>query len=79
VKLKYDGVWYDFVVKNVVENSSNYLYTYSLEDALVQELSKNGFNITLDDKLMNNMGDAKELGEKVLAETGWGVDSEVFV
>jgi hypothetical protein len=79
VKLKYDGVWYDFVVKNVVENSSNYLYTYSLEDALVQELSKNGFNITLDDKLMNNMGDAKELGEKVLAETGWNVDSEVFV
>lgn len=79
VKLKYDGVWYDFVVKNVVENSSNYLYTYSLEDALVQELSKNGFNTTLDDKLMNNMGDAKELGEKVLAETDWNVGSEVFV
>ena len=79
VKLWYDGTWYDFVVKNVVENSSNYLYTYSLEDALVQELSKNGFNVTLDDKLMNNMGDAKELGEKVLAETDWNVDSEVFV
>jgi hypothetical protein len=34
VKLKYekdeDGndIWYDFIIKDVVENSSNYLYTY---------------------------------------------------
>jgi hypothetical protein len=42
------------------------LYSYQLEDALVQELSKNGFGITLDTQLMNNMGDAGELGAKVL-------------
>ena len=35
VKLKYDGEWYDFIIKNVTENSTNYLYTYQLEDALV--------------------------------------------
>jgi hypothetical protein len=28
VKLYYDNVWYDFLVKNIVEDSSNYLYTY---------------------------------------------------
>jgi hypothetical protein len=35
VKLEYDGKWYDFIIKDINENSSNYLYTYSLEDALV--------------------------------------------
>jgi hypothetical protein len=28
---------------------------------------------------MNNMGTAKELGEFVLDETGWDVESEAFV
>lgn len=85
VKLEYDGKWYDFIVKDIVENSSNYLYTYQLEDMLVQELSKNGFNVVLDEKIRDekgksNMGTIKELAEKVLlAETDWKVDSEVFV
>jgi uncharacterized protein with von Willebrand factor type A (vWA) domain len=42
-------------------------------------LSKNGFGITLDTKLMNNMGTAEELAEYVLSETDWDVDSEAFV
>lgn len=79
VKLKYDGKWYDFVVKNIQENSSNYLYTYQLEDALAQELSKNGFNVELNDELMNNSGTAKELADKVLEETDWDVESEPFI
>ena len=79
VKLQYKGKWYDFIVKNINENSSNYLYTYQLEDALVQELSKNGFGITLDAKLMNNMGTARELANYVLSETDWDVGSEALV
>ena len=79
VKLQYKGKWYDFIVKNISENSSNYLYTYQLEDALVQELSKNGFGITLDAKLMNNMGTARELATYVLSETDWSVSSEELV
>ena len=91
VKLKYgtyidkNGIkkdrWYDFIIKNISENSSTHLYTYQLEDALVQELSRNGYNITLDAQLMNNTGDATELANYVLQETDWRVadDSEVFV
>ena len=79
VKLKYGNKWFDFIIKDIGENSSTHLYTYSLEDALVQELSKNGFGITLDAELMNNMGTAGYLGEKVLEETGWEVESEAFV
>lgn len=81
VKLFYEDKWHDFIVKNVIENSSNYLYTYQLEDALVQELSKNGFNITLDEKLKNNIGTANDLAQGILAETDWTIsdDSEAFV
>jgi hypothetical protein len=89
VKLKYGkhindsgeevDTWYDFIIKDISENSSNYLYTYQLEDALVQELSKNGFGKTLDAKLNNNIGTAKELAKFVLDETDWDVESEVFV
>ena len=86
VKLKYDGEWYDFIIKNVVENSTNYLYTYQLEDALVQELSKNGFGVVLDEKIIDangnsNIGTANQLASKVLDNTNWSVDenSEAFV
>ena len=76
VKLQYDGKWYDFIIKNIQENSSTYQYTYKLENALVQELSKNGFSAEFDDS-----GTARELAERVLAETDWKVSesSEAFV
>lgn len=74
VKLNYDGTWYDFVIKNISEPSSNYLYTYQLEDANVQELSKNGFNFIFDAELENNLGTSQELAEKLLEDTDWTVD-----
>ena len=85
VKLKYgktptgEDRWYDFIIKDINENSTDYLYTYSLEDANVQELSKNGFGITLDAKLMNNIGDSGELATYVMSETDWTVDADVAV
>lgn len=85
VKLKYekdkDGndIWYDFIIKDVAESSSNYLCTYQLEDALVQELSKNGFGVTLDEQLRNNMGSVEYLATETLKEIDWEVESEVFV
>jgi hypothetical protein len=73
--------WHDFIIKNVSENSSTHLCTYQLEDALVQELSKNGFGMTLDAELRNNMGTANELARFVLGDTDWRVsnESEAFV
>lgn len=76
--------WYDFIIKNINETSTNYLYTYQLEDALVQELSKNGFNVILDEKIIDkdgvsNVGTVEELATKVLQETDWEVESEVVV
>ena len=81
IKLYYKNEWYDFIIKNVSEESEKYLCSYQLEDALVQELSKNGFGIVLDAQLQNNSGTAKELATRVLAETDWEIDkeSETFV
>jgi hypothetical protein len=62
VKLYYEDKWYDFIIKDINENSADYLYSYSLEDAQVQELSKNGFGVTMDAALKNNMGNAAYLG-----------------
>ena len=43
------------------------------------ELSKNGFDVELDSKLFNNLGTAKDLGNKVLKDTDWTVESEKVV
>lgn len=75
VKLNYNNEWYDFIVKNIQEDSSNYIYTFQLEDALVNELSKNGFGVVLDDTLQNNSGTAQELASSILKDTDWTVDT----
>ena len=92
IKLHYEDKWYDFYIKNVVENSSTYLYSYDLADASVQELSKNGYGVTFDAKLMepSNLGTVKELARRTigiddaaaddaLGDGGWKIESEVFV
>jgi hypothetical protein len=35
IKLEYDGEWFDFVIKNISENSADGSCFYELEDALV--------------------------------------------
>jgi hypothetical protein len=63
-------------VKNIAEDSAKKTFTYSLVDYNVNELSKNGYHVTLNKTLMNNLGTAKELGERVLQDTDWDVESE---
>lgn len=79
IKLYYEDKWYDFYIKNIVEASSNYLYTYQLEEQLVQELSKNGYNVVFDEGENNNLGSVRTLAEKTLKDTDWQVESEIFV
>ena len=79
IKLEYDGEWFDFIIKNISEDSSKYIYTYQCEDALVNELSKNGFGVTLDSESVNNSGTLQEIAETVLEDTDWEVESDVIV
>ena len=52
VKLQYDGEWYDFIVKNIVENHTTQLsYQYTCKYLPMIELAKIGYDIqfSLDD------------------------------
>lgn len=73
IKLKYDEEWYDFVIKDIEENSEENSFTYTLTDSFINELSKNGFSIELDTELENNQGTIKELAEAILDGTDWKV------
>lgn len=71
-----DTKWYDFVIKDVQENSENNTFTYTCKDLYINELSKSGFSIQLDAELENNTGTVTELAEKILEGSDWSV-SEV--
>ena len=79
LKLKYDGKWYDMIVKSAAKDGANKTVSYTATSQYVQELSKNGFSVELDDKLGNSLGTAGELANRVLDGTGWTVDSETII
>lgn len=73
VKLKYDDKWYDFIIKDIEEDSIEKSFTYTLIDSYINELSKNGFSIELDTDSENNLGTIDELATTILEGTDWKV------
>lgn len=73
IKLFYRNKWYDLVIKNCVEDSSNYTYTYTAKSLYTTELGKNGFKVELDNELENNQGTVTELGKTILKGTDWEI------
>lgn len=73
IKLNWKNKWYDFVIKNRVEDSSGKSVTFTCEDLFVNELSKTGFNLEFDTELENNQGTVFELAETTLADTDWNL------
>ena len=63
--------WYDLIIKNIQENSETKVFTYTCKDQFVNELSKSGFDIELDNELENNMGIIDELANTVLEGSDW--------
>ena len=76
VKLNLDGVWYDFIIKQIQENSETKAFTYTCKDQFVNELSKTGFDLVLDNELENNMGTVEQLAETILEGSDWKVDKD---
>lgn len=74
VKLKYDGEWYDFVIKTIDENSKNNIFSYTAKNLFINELSKTGFSIELDTELENNQGTVVDIAKTILEESDWQVD-----
>lgn len=77
VKLKYDGEWYEFYVKNITENKQfkSIMYQYTCEDAFIDELSRNGYGITFDTELYNNVEEIGTFTEIILDDSIWEYDA----
>lgn len=73
VKVYWYGEWYDFIVKNIVEDTSSMSITYTCKDLFIYDLSKNGYSIEFEDDLMNNQGDIFELANQVVQNTDWQI------
>ena len=76
VKLKYDGKWYDFIIKECEEDSESDLFNYTCTDLFVNELAKNGYHVELSQELANNQGTITELGKRVVEDIDWVIDEE---
>lgn len=68
--------WFDFIIKNIQENSDTKKFTYTCKDQFINELSKSGFELVLDNELENNMGTINYLAENILKDSDWRVDTE---
>ena len=73
VKVFWKNKWYDFVIKNIQENSDQRSAIYTCKDLFINELSKNGFNLEFDNELKNNQGSVEVLAGKVLKGSDWSV------
>ena len=73
IKLHFRDKWYDMVIKNCVEDSTAYSFTYTCSDIYINELSKNGFKVELDTELENNQGTVTKVAETILEGTDWHV------
>lgn len=76
IKLKYEGKWYDFIIKEINLDSFAKKVDYIARDAFVSELSKIGFSKTFNTELDNNIGTIIELSDKVLDNTGWSINKD---
>jgi hypothetical protein len=73
-----DERWYDFVIKNIDEDKSTFLNTYTAKELFVNELGKNGWAVTLDTELENNFGTIKELAAAILEGSDWTVSPDSY-
>lgn len=73
VKLYYMDEWYEFYIKNVQDTKQfkSYMKTYTCSDAFIDELSRNGYGITFDEELYNNVEEIGTFSEEILKDSIW--------
>lgn len=78
VKLFYKEKWFEFYIKNVKEEKkhNSVLKTFSCEDAFIDELARNGYGITFDEELYNNVEEIGTFTEEVLEDSIWEYEPE---
>ena len=73
LKLYYRGEWYEFYIKSIADakNFKSYIKTYTCSDAFIDELSRNGYGITFDEALYNNVEEMGTFTEEILEDSVW--------
>ena len=73
-----DKRWSDFIVKTIDKDSTTHVANIVAKELHVNELSKNGWSVTLNTELENNYGTVTELAEKVLKGSNWEVNENSY-
>lgn len=73
IKLNYNDKWFEFYVKEITEQKNHHgiIYTYKCEDAFIDELSRNGYGLTFDAELYNNVEEIGVFANEVLKDSMW--------
>lgn len=73
IKLFYQDQWFEFFIKKISEKKilKNYIKSYTCTDAFIEELSRNGYGLTFDEDLYNNVDEIGNFSEEVLDGSLW--------
>ncbi len=73
IKLFYKKKWYEFYIKTIKEDKKfkSYIKTYTCSDAFIDELSRNGYGLTFDEELYNNVEEIGTFTEEILEDSVW--------
>lgn len=84
IKLKQETIkeeikWFDFIIKDVQQDSQSGVYNFTAKEQYVQELAKNGFSLEFSKEQRNNTDTAPALAKRILEGTNWKVDDGDFL
>lgn len=73
IKLKFMNQWYEFYIKTVSDTKQfkSYMKKYTCSDAFIDELSRNGYGITFDTELYNNVEEIGTFSRVILEDSIW--------
>ena len=73
LKLFYKDRWFEFFVKKVDDKKQfkSYMKSFTCSDAFIDELSRNGYGITYDTELYNNVEEIGTFMEETLEDSIW--------
>ncbi|MCD8210479.1 MAG: hypothetical protein LUC37_02915 [Prevotella sp.] len=78
IKLHFKDEWFEFYVKKISEEQKlkSIMYTYTCEDAFIDELSRTGYDLEFDDDLNNSVAEVGDFMEEILDMSIWDYTPE---
>lgn len=78
VKFYFKKEWYEFYIKSISDSKIHkaLMKTYTCSDAFIDELSRNGYGITFDEELYNNVEEIGTFTNEILEDSIWRYSPE---